>query len=172
MSRSEGYAAAFLEVAKAEGALATVEGELLGFARALESSPDLQKVLTDQAIPAERRQGIVEDLLPNAHPVTANLVSMVVGSGRAKDLPTIVSSLLDQAAAEVGKVSGEVRSAVPLNADQMQRLTTAIEKSTGKQVDLHFLVDPSLIGGIVTRVGDTIIDGSLRTRLERVREAL
>ena len=96
--------------------MATVEGELLGFARALESSPDLQKVLTDQAVPADRRQGIVEDLLPNAHPVTTNLVSMVVGSGRAKDLPAIVSSLLG---------FGTQRTRICRSKVSRQKLTTA-----------------------------------------------
>lgn len=173
MSVADGYAAAFLEVARAEGALATVENELLTFARSYESSPELQQTLTNQALPADRRQGLVEDLLGGkAHPVTTNLVSLLVGAGRARELPGIVANLLSRAAAEHGKASGEVRSAVPLNAEQQQRLSVAVEKATGKKVELKFLVDPSVIGGIVTQVGDTIIDGTIRTRLEQVREAL
>lgn len=170
---AEGYAAAFFEVARAEGALATIEDELLTFARAFDTNPELQRTLEDRAIPAERRLGIVADLLgAAAHPVTTNLVSLVVGAGRAREIPTVVASLLARAAAEKGRASGEVRSAVPLSEDQKQRLVAAVEKATGKKVELKYVVDPSVLGGVVTKVGDTIIDGSLRTRLEQLREAL
>lgn len=170
---AEGYAAAFFEIARAEGALAGIEDELLAFARAFDTSPELQQTLGDVAIPAERRLGIVSDLLGSrAHPLTANLVSLVVGAGRAREIPAVVASLLARAAAEKDRASGEVRSAVPLSDDQKQRLVAAVEKATGKKVELKYIVDPAVIGGVVTKVGDTIIDGSLRTRLEELREAL
>jgi F-type H+-transporting ATPase subunit delta len=169
----DGYAAAFFEVAKAEGALATVGGELASFAQAFEGSPELQQTLTDQALPADRRQAVVEALLgTRAHPITANLVSFVVGAGRAKELPGIVSAFLAQSAAEAGKESGEVRSAHPLTSEQQAALTAAISKATGKTVDLTFLVDPSILGGVVAKVGDTIIDGSIRHRLDQLKAAI
>ena len=86
MSVVESYAAAFLEVAKGEGVLGQVGDELLRFSQAFESSPDLQRTLGDPSIPADRRLGVVSDLLTNAHQVTANLVSLLVGSGRSRDL--------------------------------------------------------------------------------------
>lgn len=173
MSVVKGYAAAFVEVARAEGALDTVGGELLTFSRALDTAPDLQRTLTDSALPVERRQGVVESLLGGkAHPITTSLISMTVGSGRTKELPEIVQEFLRQAASELGKVAGEVRSAHPLSLDQQQRLNAAIDKATGKQVDLKFLVDPSVLGGIVTQVGDTIIDGTVRRRLDLLKAAI
>lgn len=172
-SLAEGYASAFFAVAKAEGALATVGNELATFANAYESSPELQHALTDQAVPAERRQQVVETLLGNkAHSVTTNLVSMVVGSGRARELPGVVKALLAQSAAEEGKVSGEVRSAHPLSSEQQAALSEAIAKKTGKNVSLTFLVDPSVMGGVVTRIGDAIIDGSIRSRLDQLKAAI
>ena len=172
MSAVESYASAFLEVAKGEGAVSQVGDELARFSQAFEGSPELQQTLGDPAIPAERRLGVVSDLLQGGHAVTANLVSLLVGSGRARELPSVVGTFLDRAAAETGRSSGEVRTAHPLTTDQQQRLTAAIEAATGKRVELTFLVDPSVIGGVVTRIGDTIIDGTVRTRLDSLKEAI
>ncbi len=169
---ADGYAAAFLEVARAEGALATVGNELASFAGAFEGSPQLQSALTDTFLPVERRQTVVAELLGNASPVTTNLVSMLVGAGRAKEIPAVASAFLSKAASETGRVSGEVRSAHPLSLDQQGSLTAAIERSTGKKVALTFLVDPSVLGGVVTTIGDTVIDGSIRNRLDQLKAAL
>jgi F-type H+-transporting ATPase subunit delta len=67
---------------------------------------------------------------------------------------------------------GEVRTAIPLDDEQRRRLTEALERATGKKIELKVIVDPSVVGGIVARVGDTVIDGSIRHRLEQLREAL
>lgn len=171
--RIDAYAAALFEVAKAEGSLASVEEELFRVARTLEGSDELRATLTDQAIPVERRQGIVEDLLGGrAAPVTTALVSFVVGSGRSKDLPAIIDRLVERAAEERSQAVAEVRSAVPLDDDQKDRLAAALGKATGKNISVKVIVDPSILGGIVAQVGDTVIDGSIRTRLNQLREAL
>ena len=172
MTAVESYASAFLEVAKGEGATGQVGDELARFSQAFEGSPELQQTLGDPSIPAERRLGVVSDLLKGSHPVTANLVSLLVGSGRSRQLPEVVSTFLTRAADETGRTSGEVRTAHPLSLEQQQRLSSAIESATGKRVELKFLVDPSVIGGVVTRVGDTIIDGSVRSRLDSLKEAI
>ncbi len=169
---AEGYAAAFLEVARAEGAVGIVGNELATFAGAFEGSPQLQSALTDNFLPVERRQTVVSELLGPTSPVTSNLVSMLVGAGHAKDIPAVASAFLSRAATEQGRVSGEVRTAHPLSLDQQAALTTAIEKSTGKKVVLTFLVDPSVLGGVVTTIGDTVIDGTIRNRLEQLKAAL
>ncbi len=173
MSVVEGYATAFVEVARAENALATVGSELLTVSRAIEATPELHRTLTDQAVPADRRQSVVEALLGGkAHPITTSLVSMTVGSGRTRELPAIVDAFLRRAANEQDKVAGEVRTAHPLTSDQQQRLNAAIDTAIGKQVDIKFLVDPSVIGGVITQVGDTIIDGTVRRRLNQLKEAI
>jgi len=170
--RSLTYAAALLDVARSEGALADVEDELFRFARLLEVNDDLRTTLTDQALPVSRRQQIVEDLLGGrANPVTTSLVSMVVGIGRAKDLPAIIDELVRLSAAEANREVAEVRSAVELTDDQKQRLTTALEAATGKKVELKVIIDPSVLGGLVAQVGDTVIDGSVRTRLQELQTA-
>jgi len=171
--RIDGYANALFEVASVEGSLDSVEDELFQLARALESNDELRNTLTDEAIPAERRQGVVEDLLGNrASPVTVSLVSFVVGSGRARQLPAIVDRLVARAAQAKSKVVAEVRTAVPLSDDQRNRLADALGKATGKSVEVKAIVDRSVLGGVVAQIGDTVIDGSVRTRLEQLREAI
>ena len=171
--RIESYAEAMFGVAHAEGTIDEVEDELFRFARALEGSDELREALTDPHIPASRRQQIVEDLLgPRATSVTTALVSMVVGIGRGRDLPAIIDSLVQKSAASHNKAVAEVRTTVELNEQQRTRLAQAIQKATGKTVELKIVVDPSILGGVVTTIGDTVIDGSIRTRLEQLKNAI
>ena len=171
-ARTDAYASALLQVAKAEGSLETVEDELFRVARTLEGNDDLRNTLTDQAIPVDRRQGIVEDLLAGrASPVTSALVSFVVGAGRGRDLPAIIDKLVAQAAEERSEEVAEVRSAIPLTEDQRVRLAAALSRATGKKVSIKVVVDPSVLGGLVATVGDVVIDGSVRHRLDQLKEA-
>ena len=172
-ARIDGYAAALFEVARVEGSLSEVEDELFRFARTMEGNDELRSTLTDAAVPAERRRGVVEDLLGGkASPVTTNLVSFVVGAGRARDLPAIIDRLVQRAAAEKDHVVAEVRSAIALSDDQKTRLAEALQKATGKSVEVKVVVDPDVLGGIVAQVGDTVIDGTVRARLEQLRAAI
>ena len=171
--RNNAYAEALLGVARAEGRLDEVEDELFRFGRALEASDSLRTTLTDELIPPARRQAIVEDLLGgNASTTTAQLLSFVVGSGRAGDLPAIISALVERAAATKSRTPAEVRSAVALTEDQRNRLAAALANATGKQVELKVIVDPAVLGGLVAQVGDTVIDGSIRSRLDQIKSLL
>jgi F-type H+-transporting ATPase subunit delta len=171
--RTLAYAEALFGVARAEGTLGEVEDELFRFSQTLQGDDELRNALTDAGIPAARRQQIVEDLLGGkASPTTVALVSMVVGTGRARDLPTIIKRLVEMSAAEANKEVAEVRSAVPLTDDQRDRLAKALGNATGKQVEVKVVVDPSVMGGIVAQVGDTVIDGSVRRRLDQLKNAL
>lgn len=172
-NRIEGYARALFEIARAEGTLDEVEDELFRFARSYESSDALRNALTDEQIPAAKRQAIVEDLLGGkATSTTTQLVSMVVGSGRGRDLPAIIDKLVARASSAKNLEVAEVRTAVPLTSDQQARLAAAIVNATGKQVNLKVVVDPSVIGGVVATVGDTVIDGSVRTRIDQLKSRL
>ncbi|MEC8485889.1 MAG: F0F1 ATP synthase subunit delta, partial [Actinomycetota bacterium] len=112
-ARIEGYARALFEIARAEGNLDEVEDELFRFARSYESSDALRAALTDDMVPADRRQGIVESLLEGqATSTTMQLVSMVIGSGRGRDLPEIIDSLVARASASKDLAVAEVRTAV------------------------------------------------------------
>ena len=171
--RIDGYARALFEIARAEGTIDEVEDELFRFGRSFESSDVLRNALTDEMIPAGKRQAIVEDLLGGkATDTTTQLVSMVVGSGRGRDLPAIIEKLVDRASASKSLEVAEVHSAVALTEDQQDRLKAALTNATGKQLNLKVIVDPSILGGIVATVGDTVIDGSVRTRVDQLKNRL
>ena len=102
---------------------------------------------------------------------TTALVSMVVGAGRAADLPAIVDALVERSAASRNKSVATVRSAVDLTAEQRDRLASAINTRTGRDVEIKVVIDPTVLGGVVTEIGDDIIDGSVRRRLNQLRES-
>ncbi len=171
--RIDGYARALFEIAHAEGTIDEVEDELFRFARSYESSDTLRNALTDEMIPAGKRQAIVEDLLGGrATATTTQLVSMVVGSGRGRDLPAIIDKLVERASNSKQLEVAEVRCAVALTDDQQDRLRAALANATGKAVNLKVIVDPSVLGGIVATVGDSVIDGSVRSRVDQLKSRL
>jgi F-type H+-transporting ATPase subunit delta len=172
-ARIDGYAAAILEVAKAEGELARVGDEMFRIARAFESSVELRDALTDPRLPVERKKGIVDDLLGGkSSSLAVNLVNFVIGVGMASDLPAIADRLAERAAAERNKVIAEVRTAIDLDDKTIARLAVSLSRATGKDVEVKTVVDPRVVGGVVARVGDTVIDGSLSHRMQEVRETL
>ena len=171
--RVGGYADAVLAVARAEGVQAEVEDELSRFADALRSSDELQSTLADPAIDIERRLRITDDLLGGrALPATAALVSLVVGAGRGGEFVDIIDATIDRAAAGRNRRVARVRSAVELTSEQRARLAAAIKASSGLDVEVQTIVDPSVVGGVVTEIGDDVIDGSVRSRLQQMRAGL
>ena len=169
----EGYAKALFEAARAEGVIETVEEELFRFSRVLQQRGDLSMALTDATVDPAMRQGLIEDVLGDTvAPQTRSLVSFVVGSGRAASLPDIVEQLVSLAAAERRKAVAEVVTALPLDDDRQERLAEALSKVTGRDVELRVIVDPSVIGGVTARVGDQVIDGTVRTQIRRMREQM
>jgi F-type H+-transporting ATPase subunit delta len=171
--RIDAYADALLEVAKAEGVLGEVEDDLFRFARAFESSDELRLALTDPALPAERRMAVVEDLMGGkALEASAALAAFVAGIGRAHDLPAIVDRFVEKAAHEREREVAEVRSAVPIDEKQRERLAQALSKATGKEVEVKVVVDPRVLGGVVATIGDTVIDGTVRHRLDQLKERI
>ncbi|HMS89337.1 MAG: ATP synthase F1 subunit delta [Acidimicrobiales bacterium] len=171
--RTTAYAEALFAVARAEGPLAEIEDELFRVAQVVRGNDELRDKLADPHIPVATRQQVVFDLLDGkAQPATTNLVSLVVGNGRVRELPAIVDALVAMTAREANKEVAEVRSAIALTDDQKARLAEALGQATGKQVEVKVIVDPSIKGGLVAQVGDTVIDGSVRRRLEQLRNAL
>lgn len=171
--RVESYASAFLAVARAEGHLAEVEDELFRFARAYEASDELRLALTDPNLPVARKVAVIQDLLERkALAVSQALVLAVVVTGRAGELEQIVDKFVELAVAERAHEVAEVRSAVPLSDDDVERLREALSQATRKNVEVKVVVDPDVMGGIVTKMGDLVIDGSVRHRLDQLREQI
>ena len=166
-----GYAEALFRVVNAEGDLDTVEDELFRFGKLLESNSDLKQALSDQGIEKAQRVKVLDDLLKGkVSDHTFGLLSFIVTQGRARQLPQILDELSALAAEARNSAIAEVRSAVPLDKDQQKRLAEALSSATGKKVDVKVLVDPSVIGGISAKIGDTVIDGTIKRRLEQLKE--
>ena len=173
MGIEEGYAEAIFEIARTEGQLDALEDELFQVARGLEGSTDLRETLTDQRLPAERRMGVITELVAGrASRLTLALVEFLIAAERIRELPSIADEFVARAAAERQKAVAEVRSAVPLPDETVDRLTDALARATNKDVEVKVVVDPSIVGGVVSKIGDTVIDGSVRSRLDGLRQAL
>ncbi len=169
----DGYAEALFTVARAEGALPAVEDELYAFAKALEQNTPLREALTDAALPAENKKSVIGDVLgERANPLTVALLGFVVDAGRAREIPKIVQRLAEVAAGERDHTLAEVRSAVELSAAQRERIAAALSTATGRTIDVKVVVDPSVVGGVVARVGDEIFDGTVATRLVDAKQRL
>ena len=168
-----GYAEAVLFIAEAEGALGKVEDELFAFARDMEANGPLREALTDPALPAENRKGVIRDLLNDrAHPVTLNLIGFLVESGHARDLGDIADAVAALAAQRRRHEVAEVRTAVDLTAEQRERIAAALAVATGHDIEIKVIVDPTVIGGLVARVGDEVFDGSVASRLTNAKQQL
>ena len=168
----DGYARALLDVVNAEGDAERLSDELQNVARAFGESEELQGALSNPLIPFEKKQGIISDLIgKRASTVTVSLVNMLVGVNRIKDLGAITQRMLGFAAEAEGQVVADVRSAIELDAATRERLTVKLSEATGKSVKLNVVVDPSVVGGLVAQVEDTLFDGSVHSRLLELREA-
>jgi F-type H+-transporting ATPase subunit delta len=171
--RIRGYAdRLFQEVDRLE-TIDDIEEELVRFARIVDSNRVLRLALSDPANPVAQRVALVGDLLDaKVLPATARLVSYVLRAGHSRDLVGTLEWVAGLAAEERGRRVAEVRSAVELDEDEYQRLVEALERTAGRPVEVRVQIEPSLLGGMAVEIGDTVIDGSVRHRLDQLREAL
>ena len=171
--RVDVYARALLDIVSSEGHLDDIEDELFRFARIVEGNDDLRMTLANPGLPLDARAAIVDELLENrALPITKAIATFVVGAGRGHDLPAIVNRFVELAAQTREHAVAEVRSAVPLDDAQRRRIGDALSRATGKQVEVKVVVDESVLGGLVATIGDTVIDGTVRHRLDQLKEQI
>jgi len=168
-----GYAEALFTIAEAEGNLGAVGDELFAFAKAVEANPKLREALTDAALPVENKRAVLRDLLSDrANPHTLNVLGFLIEQGRARELGRIIEGLAEIAARRRRRALAEVRSAVPLAERHRKSLAAALSRATGRDVEVKVVVDPSVVGGIVSTIGDEVYDGTVRTRLRSAGERL
>jgi F-type H+-transporting ATPase subunit delta len=167
------YVASITAIADADGVLPQVVSEFASVVRAIDNSDELRNKLSDELLPISVRQNIVEKLVEGkAHRITAQCVALVIGAGHGRDLRAIAEKVSANAAHAHGREVAQVRSAVALSDDQQKRLSDALAKATGSPVNLTVIVDPSVVGGLVATVGDQVIDGSVRNRLDQLKSRL
>jgi F-type H+-transporting ATPase subunit delta len=159
--------------ADADGSLDDVEDELFRLSRLVAREHGLRAALTAIDLPDERKLALLDALLEGkANPLTMRLVRVVVTAQRGRTVERALEDLARLAAAHRGRIIAEVTTAGPLDAERTERLRDVLTRLQGRPVRLQVVVDPSILAGVVVRIGDEIIDGSARRQLERVRTQL
>ena len=169
------YARALIEVAQKERLdLSQIETELAGFAALLSSHPTLEQVLLNPAVPAPRKRAAVAELtaLANLLPVLAKLLALLAERDRLVLLPHLLSAYADRIQSLQNIVRAEVTTATPLAEDRAHQIQRSLTEATGRTVHLSTRVDASIVGGIVTKIGSTVYDGSVTNHLRRMKQRL
>lgn len=168
------YARALLDAAPDPAQAETIDEFLAALAGAMESSRALRDQLLDPGVPRSSRKKALA-LIAESHGMPAivkNFFFTVVDHGRTSDLPMIAEVYRELRQGEAGILSATMTTAVALPDDLRQRAREALERRTGRRIELSFDVEPSIIGGAVTRVGSTLYDGSVRTQLRQLRRRM
>ena len=168
------YARALLDVALKESDPEKVERDLTAIVSAMDASAELKRVLSSPRIPAAARRqaaGIVAQTIAAEAPV-AKLLALLAERGRLEIYKELLEVYRERLLAHKNIVTGTVTTAAPLATEKVQALERSLSQATGKQVRLEVAVDPTIIGGVVTRIGSTVYDGSIRTQLQRMKQQL
>jgi F-type H+-transporting ATPase subunit delta len=168
------YAEAILELALEQGQLDKVVRDVTTIADAWNTSVEFRNAIENPLVAHAVKKAVVSELADQigASPMTRNAMLLMVDRRRAQALPYVAQWLRELADARQGLVHAEVTTAAPLSDAYYGRLQSQLETMTGKRVVVDRRTDPTIIGGVVTRIGDRIFDGSLRTRLQSLRDAL
>ena len=165
------YAEAAFEIALRDDAVADWRGDLDAAAVALDMG-DLREVLANPALPLQQRVEVADRVFKGTGDKARNLIQLLLRRGRIEQLPRVAAEFrrLDDQRNQI--VHATATSAAPLADAEVRAVTARLEQMTGGQVELETAVDPDLLGGIVVRIGDRLIDGRVRGRLERLRQQL
>lgn len=161
---------ALLVGAERAGALDTVEDELFRLGRIIAGRTELEQVLADRTASREGKLALVRELVgTKVDPTTLTLVENLVGQARGRGVVSGLEELAAEAAKRRERSVAHVVSAIPLTEQQQERLAAALQRIYSRPMGLHLEVDPDLGGGVVVRVGDEVIDGSVAGRLDALR---
>ena len=171
---AERYAGSLYELAAQSNSVESVEADLGRFEALLSESDDLTRMIKSPVFSAEEQFKAVAAILDKAGitGLVGNFVRVVAQNRRLFAVPAMIKAFRDIAADARGEVSAEVTSAHPLTASQEEELKAALKGVTGKDVAIAATVDPSLLGGLVVKIGSRQIDTSLRTKLNSLKLAL
>ena len=174
LSIASRYAQAVFEIAKEEKALAQLESDTESLAAALAASPEFAAMIASPVV-SRTEQGAAMGAIAakmGLAPMMANTLALMASNRRLFVVPQLVSALRARIAAEKGEVTADVTSAVAMTAAQAQALATSLKAKVGKDVKLNTTVDESLIGGLIVKLGSTMIDTSVKARLAALQNAM
>ncbi len=168
------YARALLEIGREDGKYEQYGQELAAFAGLLDQTPELEAALANPAFNFEGRKGLLVAILGKAglSPITTNFFRLLMDRGRiaaARDINAVYQGLLDEVK---GITRARVVSAAALGDDEVARLAATLKQWAGREVRLEVSEDPGLIGGVVARIGDLVLDGSVKRQLESLKDSL
>ena len=168
------YARALFELADEAGQLDAVADDMRSLARALEDSADLARLVASPVLSRDEQGRAMAAVLEamEARPLTARTVALLARRRRLFALGAIAADYLRLLAARRGEVAAKVVSARPLAAGESERLRQALKTAAGRDVAIEAGVDPGLIGGLIVAIGSRMLDGSIRTQLQRLELAM
>jgi len=167
------YAESLFRLASAEEMADRVEEELHEIERLYGTNPEMKEFITNPRIRAEGKKNALLELLGDKiSRVTLNYISLLIDQERGRMLPKVAEEYYRLAAETRARVSAEVITAIPLSDESREKLSSALKKLTKKEVYVRTRVDESILGGVVVRVGDKVLDGSVRTRLAQIKKRM
>jgi F-type H+-transporting ATPase subunit delta len=168
------YARALLDVVSRDGNPEQIEQELIAFAALVERTPQLRKSFASPAVPTKAKRRIIEEIISRmqlSKPV-ANLLLMLADGERLALVANLAPTYSEALRGHRNVIQAEVTTAAPLPADQLTQFEQRLSQATGSKVTMTTRVDPALIGGAIARVGSVVYDGSVATKLQKMRERL
>ena len=168
------YASALADVVLERGEAREVQEELKAWERLFQSSENLQDVFRNPTIPLDRKQAVLNKLIERARPrpTTVNFLKVLLQNQRLTDLDAINRKFAEVLDVRAGMLAATVTTARSVPADAQQKLHATLSTLTGSNVRVNFATDPELIGGLVTRIGSTVYDGSVRNHLQQIKEKM
>ena len=168
------YAVALANVVSARGEAQEVRDELTGWVSMMNSSAQLLEVFRHPTIPHEQKRGVLDELVRRSRvrPTTANFLQVLLQNHRLADLEEINRQFTKELDRRSGVVTAQVTTARPVSDDVQNALRARLGELTGSRVRLQFAVDEDLIGGVVTQIGSTVYDGSVRSQLHRIKQRM
>lgn len=168
------YGAALADVVLKSGETETVKTEVAQWAAMIDSNASLYDALSNPSIAHSQKEKVLERLIEKAHPsrTTANFLRVLLRNDRLTAISAISERFVAELEERSGIVTAEVISARELPTNDRSDLKTQLEKLTGKRVNMDFHIDENIIGGVVTRIGSTVYDNSIRTKLDNLKEQL
>ncbi len=168
------YAKALADVIMERGQTLTVADEIKSFAQIVEENSELRNVFASPVIALDRKKAVLNDVLAQMQfrPTTNNFLKLLLKNQRLHQIGVVRTSLLRELDERAGVVSAEVTTARTLAVTEQENLLKQLQTATGKQVRIHFKLDPEIIGGVVTRVGSLIYDSSIKNQLALMKQQL